>query len=83
VFAAHVVVLHQDEAFGVAGIPAELDVAPLDRHEFSAAQPRTHCHQQQGIVLGANLLSSPQELLNFLDRKRDALGDGRLCPSLP
>jgi len=45
-----------------------LDVAPLERHEFSAAQPGTHRHEQQGMVLGANLLSSLQELLNFLGR---------------
>ncbi len=40
------VVLHQNEAFGVVIIGTELNVAPLDGDEFSAAQPGAHCHQQ-------------------------------------
>ena len=65
VLAAHVVVLHQDEAFGIVVISTELDVAPLNRHEFSAAQPCTHRHEQQGMVLGTNLLSGLEKLQNW------------------
>ena len=39
-------VLHQDEALAIIVIVTELDVAPLERHEFSAAQPCTYRHQQ-------------------------------------
>jgi hypothetical protein len=63
----------------VIPIAAELKVAALECDEFSTAQPRTHCHQQQGIVLRANLLSGLQELLNLIGRERDAFGFGRLC----
>ena len=46
VLATHIIVLHQDETLGSFVIVTELDVAPLDRHEFSASQPGAHCHQQ-------------------------------------
>jgi hypothetical protein len=39
-------VLHQDETLGSIVIVTELDVAPLDRHEFSASQLGAHCHHQ-------------------------------------
>ncbi len=76
--AAHVVVLHHDEALGIV-VAAELDVAPLDCHEFSAAQAGAHCHQEQGIIGRANLLGSLQELLNLHSGQRDAFALGCLC----
>ena len=78
-FAAHVVVLHQNEAVGINLLPAELDVAPLQGHEFAAAESSAHRHQEKGVVLRADLLGRVQELLNFLRCKRDALGLSSLC----
>ncbi|MGC1647901.1 MAG: hypothetical protein WA741_18930 [Candidatus Sulfotelmatobacter sp.] len=71
--------LHQDEAVRVIVIATELYVAPLDRYEFPAAQPRAHCHQKQWMVVRTNLLGSLQELLDLHGGKSDAFGIGSLC----
>jgi hypothetical protein len=54
-------VLHQDETLESVVIVTELDVAPLNRHEFSGSQPGAHCHQQSGMAVGANFQRSLQE----------------------
>jgi hypothetical protein len=51
VFAAHVIVLHNNEAIRILLVSPELDVAPLHRDEFAAAKARAQCHQEQRVIL--------------------------------
>jgi hypothetical protein len=61
VLAPHLVVLHQDESSGIFVVSAELDVAPLESHQLTAAQPGTHRNQQQGILLREEYPEQPSE----------------------
>src|ERR1700728_124526 len=46
VFTAHVVVLHQDEAFGIIIGGAELNVSPLYGHQVATTPSGAKCHKQ-------------------------------------
>jgi hypothetical protein len=78
-FTAHIVVLYYQETLIIIGFATELDIPPLERYEFSPPQPGTHCHQQQGMIVRANLPSSFQKLLNFQAREGTTLGIRSLC----
>ena len=62
VFAAHVIVLHNDEAIRILLVLPKLEVSPLHCDELAAAKARAQCHQEQRVILRANLFCSLEKL---------------------
>ena len=75
--APHVVMLHQDETVGIIFAGAELNIAPLQRNKFTAAQARTQGSQEEWIILRADIIDGFQKLSDFLLDEANTFDIGR------
>src|ERR1700692_3181678 len=62
VLAAHVIVLHNDEAIRILLVLPKLEVSPLRCDELATAKARAQCHQEQRVIPRTNLFCSLEEL---------------------